>query len=114
MNRDQAYALHTILSKASAKNLKKATLIKYIKVKIALNSEKEIIDDFRDELVAGIDQEKEDWNSEFSDALVSYLKEDIELEGIQVFDIEEIVDIISNNNFNGEEELLIYKFMYKE
>ena len=114
MTRDQAYALYTILLEAQSNKLEKEVLKKYVLLKLDLHKIKVEVDEARERISEDTKTEDEQaWNKRFMEVFQEWLGEPANVKA-DIFSIEELVEFIQANNFNGGQEDFVMLHLLKK
>ena len=114
MTRDQAYALYTVLLEAQSNKLEKELLKKYVLLKLDLHKIKVEVDEARERISEDtkIEDEKA-WNKRFMEVFQEWLGEPSNVKA-DIFTIEELVEFIQANKFNGGQEDFVMRHLLKK
>ena len=117
MKKSEAYVLNGVLGKASSKSLGKKDVIEYIKLKLLLKKECELIEEFRENLVDSLREgdDSEEGIVKFKETFSAYLSEDSQSAiDSRIFTVDKMADFIKGNDFSPEEESHLISKMVKE
>jgi hypothetical protein len=114
MTRDQAYALYTVLLEAQSNKLEKEILKKYVLLKLDLHKIKVEVDEARERISEDTKTEDEQaWNKRFMEVFQEWLGEPANVKA-DIFSIEELVEFIQANKFNGGQEDFVMRHLLKK
>lgn len=114
MTRDQAYALYTVLLEAQSNKLEKEILKKYVLLKLDLHKIKVEVDEARERISEDTKTEDEQaWNKRFMEVFQEWLVEPANVKA-DIFSIEELVEFIQANKFNGGQEDFVMRHLLKK
>ena len=114
MTRDQAYALYTVLLEAQSNKLEKELLKKYVLLKLDLHKIKAEVDEARERISEDTKIEDEQaWNKRFMEVFQEWLGEPSNVKA-GIFSVEELVEFIQANKFNGGQEDFVMMHLIKK